>query len=251
MIAEALKFLASIQTPQRPQTILVGDVYHKVNVDGTLGDRVDARPYFYQPTFQVSTLSAFAGLLKAQNEAISQLGAKPFCVHIVDPFTVQSVAIDCNAYGQRHIFAEAKHKAESPFKFNAFYEPEAFLIDFRSSFLCDEEALKVQQICSSVASGDAVSVADDGVSQEVTLKSGTITRSAIQLPAEGVSLIPWRTFRDAAPVQSKFLLRMKGYKDALPRIALFEIDAKWQLDTVHAIRKYLAKELPEGTAILA
>jgi hypothetical protein len=72
-----------------------------------------------------------------------------------------------------------------------------------------------------------------------------VTRSTVQLPAEGIPLIPWRTFRDASPVESKFLLRMKGVKDALPHIALYEIDAKWQLDTVNSIGKYLAAALPE------
>jgi len=38
-------------------------------------------------------------------------------------------------------------------------------------------------------------------------------------------------------------------KDALPQIALFEIDAKWQLDTMGSIRSYLAGELPDATII--
>ena len=92
-------------------------------------------------------------------------------------------------------------------------------------------------------------VADDGVSQEITLKSGTVTRAGITLPADGVRLIPWRTFREAKPVESKFLLRMKGVKDDLPQIALFEIDAKWRLDTVDAIADYLKAELPTATII--
>jgi len=56
-------------------------------------------------------------------------------------------------------------------------------------------------------------------------------------------------FREVHPVTSKFLLRMKGVKDQLPQIALFEIDAKWKLYTVEAIRRYLHHELPDAKVI--
>ena len=92
-------------------------------------------------------------------------------------------------------------------------------------------------------------VADDGISQEVTIKSGTVTRSSIHLPADGIPLVPWRTFRDATPVTSKFLLRMKGVKDSLPTIALFEIDAQWKRETVNSVAKWLTTELPGFTVI--
>jgi hypothetical protein len=89
-------------------------------------------------------------------------------------------------------------------------------------------------------------VADDGVSQKVTASAGTVTKSQITLPADGISLVPWRTFRDVNPVESKFLLRMKAAKDALPTVALFSIDEKWKLDTVQAIAKYLGDALPDA-----
>jgi hypothetical protein len=98
-------------------------------------------------------------------------------------------------------------------------------------------------------SGNAVAINDDGISQEVVVKSGTLTKAGIVLPSDGVPLIPWRTFRDANPVISRFLLRMKGVKDGLPLIAIFEIDAKWKLDTVSSIRSYLAGQLPDATII--
>jgi hypothetical protein len=42
---------------------------------------------------------------------------------------------------------------------------------------------------------------------------------------------------------------MKGVKDAVPHIALFEIDAMWKLDTIASIRKYLNDSLPEAIVI--
>jgi hypothetical protein len=69
------------------------------------------------------------------------------------------------------------------------------------------------------------------------------------LPAEGVPLIPWRTFREAAPVESRFLLRLQQVKDAPPNVALFEIDQKWKLDTVQSVAAWLREALPAATVL--
>jgi hypothetical protein len=53
-----------------------------------------------------------------------------------------------------------------------------------------------------------------------------------------------------APVESKFLLRMKAVKDSLPHIAIFEIDGKWKLDTITSISTYIADQVP-GSLIIA
>jgi hypothetical protein len=42
---------------------------------------------------------------------------------------------------------------------------------------------------------------------------------------------------------------MRAVKDGLPQIALFEIDAKWRVETIASIAHYLKKELPEATII--
>ena len=42
---------------------------------------------------------------------------------------------------------------------------------------------------------------------------------------------------------------MKGVKDGLPQIALFEIDGKWKLETVHSIKNYFEKALPTAKVI--
>ena len=82
-----------------------------------------------------------------------------------------------------------------------------------------------------------------------TVNEGAMTEASTTLPSDGVDLIPVRTFRDANPVQQKFLLRMKGVKDGLPKIALFEIDPMWKLYAVASIRKYLEEQLPGATII--
>jgi hypothetical protein len=246
MLKEALEYLAKLQTPPNPVTVKVGEVNYAVKADGTIGAvvaPVDTR--LPRPTLRVSTLS---GLVAAYKAKLDKLGARVAIV-IRDPFIVALVDLDADEFGKVNEYATAIHAEEKPFKFDTWLEPEEFLLSFRARFLWNDNAVTIQQICSTIGAATGVAVSDDGISQEVTVKSGTITKSAVQLPADGIELIPVRTFRDANPVAAKFLLRMKGVKDSLPKIALYEIDPMWKLYLAGSIRKYLETELPEAIII--
>lgn len=234
---------------ERPVTVKVGEQDYAVENDGTLGDPVRAlAPQWDKPTLKVNTLSGLAGAVLA---GLDGLDLKKIMVTVTDVYTVIVTSIEADEFGRRHNWAIATHQPETKFEFDKYYtSPEAFLIALRSSFFFNDEAVKVQQLCSAVGSGDAVAVTDDGVSQQIRITAGTVTRSTIDLPADGVPLIPWRTFRDATPVESKFLLRMKGVKDGLPQIALFEVDSKWRVNTMQSIAGYLTTALP-GVTIIA
>ena len=244
MIKEAIDYLAKLQTPKNLVTTEVGGVNYRVSPDGTLGTAIikpDLRPKL--ALLSMCTLTGFV-------EAFLALKEKDAAIHIVSPTEVSLIDVKTEKeFGTRNTYASASHVNDTPFEFGKYYEPEAFLLAFRASFLYNENAILVQKLCSTVTSGQAVSVADDGVSQEIVATIGTVTKSKIQLPAEGVPLIPWRTFREANPVESKFLLRMKGVKDSLPAIALFEIDAKWKNDTIASVEKYLRGKLPDAVII--
>jgi hypothetical protein len=247
VIAEALQYLAKLQTPKNPITVAVNGNNYVVKVDGTLGDYIrDPNPTIQKPTLCVSTLSAVVAAYKAQ---LDGLDPSKVAVCVVDPRTVRIVDIVADDFGNRHAYVSAHHEFETDFMFDNYYLPEEFIIKFRSGFYFNDEATKVQQLCSKLETGSTVSIADDGMSQTVVISTGTINKSPVTLPAEGVPLIPWRTFREAAPVESKFLLRMKTAKDSLPRIALFEIDEKWIRDTMNSVRDYLREQLPEALII--
>jgi hypothetical protein len=230
----------------RPVTVNVGSQDYAVRADGTLGDAVRAlAPQWNKPTFNVQTLSALAALYAAEVDDFPGTCA----LHVADYLTVELVSVKADEFGHRHVFAQAKHQQETPFLFNEYMPAEKFLIALRTSFLFNDNAVKVQQLCSNLDSGMTVNVADDGVSQSLEVKAGTSSKSGVVIPAEGIALIPWRTFRDAAPVESKFLLRLKGVKDGLPLVALFDIDQKWKLDTTNSIADWLRKNVPAATVI--
>lgn len=244
---QVLEYLFSRLRADRPVTHKVGEQPYRVEANGTLGEPIrDLAPQWRPETFAVSTLSSLAALVKAKVDDFGESVG----LHVVDPFTVELVALKSDEFGHRHVYARAMHVKETPFVFDIYQVPEKFRIDFIASFFMNEDAVKVLQLISSLASGDAVAVRDDGISQEIEVKMGTVTRNSVTLPQDGIPLTPWRTFRDINPVTSKFLLRLKGVKDALPHVALFEIDAKWRLDTVHSIEGWLSRNV-ENIPIIA
>ena len=242
-----LKYLFGRLKAERPVTVAVADQHYAVNADGTLGLPIrELSPQFVKPTFAVSTLSALVNLYK---NGVDGFATESCAVYVAGYDSVEIVSLQADEFGARHVFARAKHEDETPFVFDEYYLPEEFLIKFRASFFFNDEALTVQKFCSAITSEESIAVKNNGVSQEIEIKTGGITKSSVTLPADGVPLIPWRTFRDANPVESKFLLRVKSGPGILPKIALFEIDAKWKLDTVNSVAEYLSKALPEATII--
>lgn len=232
-------------TEPKPVTHLVGSQPYAIQENGTLGFPVrELAPQWTKPTLHVSTLD---GLIGAIQSGLDDMPSE-VALHVQDPTTVAVISMKADEFGRRHLWAQATHKEECPFQFGKYYDPEAFLLAFRASFAFNEAAVKVQRLLSTLSSESSVSVSDDGISQTVTAKVGAVTRASVELPSE-IPLIYWRTFREADPVESKYMLRLKGEPGKVPLAALFEVDARWRLDTVESVARYLAAALP-GAIIL-
>lgn len=243
---EVLSYLFGRLKDVKPVVLEVGRQTYAVKADGTLGDPVrELAPHFVKPTLSVATLEGLAEAHKAKLDDIPDEVA----FHIESPTSVALVSLQADPWARRHVWARATHRQESLFSFGKFYSSEDFIILFRASFMFEENAVQIQRLLSTLSAENSVSVSDDGLSQVVTVKEGTVSRTAVELPPE-IPLIFWRTFRDATPVVSKFMLRLKGVKDSVPLVALFEIDAKWQLDTMNSIADALRGYAP-GVKILA
>jgi hypothetical protein len=241
-----LQYLFTRLKDVRPVTHKVGEQEYAVQADGTIGQPIRAlAPQWDKPTFTVETLSALKALYEAQVDGFGE----DVGLHVSDYLNVRLVALKADDFGRRHVFAHATHKSETPFRFGEYLKAEDFLIQLRTSFLFNENAVKVQQLCSNLESGVQITLADDGLSQAIEAKAGTTSKAKVEIPGEGISLIPWRTFRDASPVSSNFLLRFKGVKDELPLIALFEVDQKWKLDTVNSIAQWLRTHIKDAKVI--
>lgn len=243
---EFLEYLFSRFKDTRPVTHVVNNVPYAVNADGTLGLPVrELAPQWTAPTLEATSLD---GLIAAYNAGIDGFSGK-VGLHVVNPRQVELLSLAADGFGHRHVWVRAKHQAECPFRFDTYYESEAFLLAFRTSFLYEENAVKVQRLVSTLSANSSVHISDDGMSQNVTVQDGAVTRANVELPPE-IPLAPWRTFREVNPVISKFMLRLKSVKDSVPHVALFEVDARWRLDTIASVAAYLGNALPKVTILV-
>lgn len=135
------------------------------------------------------------------------------------------------------------------FKFGSWHSAELFTISLLSMFAPTEDREIVFGVTGAVDSSASVKTADDGISQQVTVKRG-IERVAVQIgPQRLFRLRPFATFSDVAQPERPFLLRIKpGDANAVPvqlhSCALHECDGgAWKLTAVAAIKEWLLGEL--------
>jgi hypothetical protein len=255
MFKDVCQYFVDLLHPKPEQTLVKevdGYSYQVVpNANGIqIGPQIvkpHPRAPIAQPTLSVQTLS---GLVDAYKAKIDEFPAK-VGVHVIDHLTVALVSLAADEYGRRHEWVRAKCGEEAPFKFGEFQKTERFLIDLQSSFLPTENVIALQRIASSLSSESSISVQDDGFSQKVTVKTGGVTHSDVNVPAR-IDLYVYRTFREIDPVRGEFMSRMKGETGQMPVVTLMDIDAgKWKLSAMGLVKSYLAKNLPTEAVVIA
>jgi hypothetical protein len=202
-----------------------------------------------KPALQLVSLTGFADTFKADLDTFSAAGR--VAVHVSDHLNVSLISLEGDKYGRRHTWLTATCKETNPFPFDQYQLPEAFLLSLQAGFLPTENVVQLQLLASTLSSDSSIATQDDGFTQTVTVKQGSVSRGDAVLPKR-IKLMPYRTFREVDPIESEFILRLKGKPGELPTIALLQVDAgKWKHDTQLVVKKWLAKHLPEGTTVVA
>ena len=119
--------------------------------------------------------------------------------------------------------------------FDRFIERESFNIMLQTGFVENDELKDILKYIGNMSDKAVRTVGDDGISQEITIKSSTQGLIDVFIP-NPVILKPFRTFTEIEPVESKFVFRLKegGY------CALFEADGgAWKIETMHALEDYV------------
>jgi hypothetical protein len=248
MLEELFDKIADVFRKEQSVTTVVDGKTYAIRHDRTLGDYVRPPAPLAAPLLPLQTLT---GLVAAYNANIDQFPAAEVAVQVESFDSVALVSLRADEFGRRHVWTRAKHVNENPFRFGAYLQIEEFLIALQAGFLPSDNVTALSRLCSSVTAGNSVSVADDGISQTVTVQEGAMQRGSVNVPSR-LPLAPYRTFREIEPVASDFLLRMKPVKDNLPTVALLEVDGgKWRLDTVQAVATWLQANLPTGAVVIA
>lgn len=203
----------------------------------------------------VATLTGFIDAIAAGIVPSKEGVLKGRVIHVEDPLTVSVKAAVCDIFGVRDTLLMAKHSPAGEFKVDEYISSERFLIQLQTCFLRidGDDFDYVQKVCSNLKAGDTVHAQDDGVNQRVTLQVGKVEAGAIDVNLKArVRLTPLRTFAEAAPIESEFLLRLKPNPNGLPMVALFGLEGdKWKGLAMQSIKKYLKDNLPTDVAILA
>lgn len=130
------------------------------------------------------------------------------------------------------------------FPWGRFIDPDTFIIMAQSRFVETDDLVKIRAIVGNVRSEEVFQFSDDGISQQVTAKSGIARVENVVIPPR-VILAPYRTFMEIEQPESEFVFRARK-ADELPHFALFEADGgAWRIEAMKRIKAYLENQLKE------
>lgn len=196
--------------------------------------------------FKAFSLSGLVDFIKADVDYMFRdIGTvTPHIVRVVSPKRVEVLSPLNGFYQERFIVAECDALVPD-IPFGRFQGVDEFQIMLQSRFEDSANRALVLQLSGSLRTEQENKIADDGVSQKVTIKRGVATADDVTVK-NPVVLKPLRTFYEVAQPESPFILRFNENANA----ALFEGDGgAWKLRAVENIRAWLAGKL-EGCNVV-
>lgn len=145
---------------------------------------------------------------------------------------------------KRNVIAQCTYQPPK-IKFDTYMDAEDAGIMLQTQFEADQHRDVVLSIITNMREEQSGQIADDGISQRVTIKQGIaeVDTTIFKNPAY---LAPRRTFPEIKQVYSPFVVRFKTGAQA----AVFESDGgAWKFDAVKAIGKWLREQL-EGCNVV-
>lgn len=203
-------------------------------------------------TIRVSTLTGLVDYLKTN---VDGLDISTLLCHVQSPTKVSIYSKLVGDFEERGVFIEANAHV-CALAFNKFMDVETFNVWLQSGFVdtpitvdgkfkATDKGLLLKYV-GNVRTEAVQTVGDDGVSQEVTVKTGIATVSKVILP-NPVTLRPYRTFNEVPQPASSFVFRAKSG----PEFALIEADnGAWESEAMKSIKEFMEFEVP-GLHVIA
>ena len=193
----------------------------------------------------VRTLSGLVGYLQAN---VDDLSHDNLLCHVESPTGVVLYSGLQGDFDDRSAYLVAELQ-QLQLKFNTFMDAETFNIHLQSCFT-DPEGVQatdrglvlkyIANIKSTVENG----LSDDGVSQQVTVKTGIASVGNAVLP-NPVLLRPFRTFTEVVQPVSSFVFRCRQNDECGMQFCLVEADGgAWRSTAMASIKLYLENEIP-------
>lgn len=229
MIRRAMEYINELR---KPELMEVGtEVYSDKELH-----RVSYNPK--AKFIEMTTLTSLVEYLKAN---IDSMKAK-MLVHVVSPTKVRLYS-QLDQDRVREYMVEVN--AQLPeFKYDSYYDSEAFLIALQSKFIDNEDRALLLKFAGTVENGSVAQYDDDGVTQKATVKTGIVSKGEAIVP-NPVKLRPFRTFIEVEQPESAFVFRMKGNSGSVA-CAIFEADGgAWRNVAMKNVKEYLEYELAD------
>ena len=163
----------------------------------------------------------------------------PDCVSIYSPLTGEE--------NIRHEVARCTYEAEH-IGFGRQMTQEDFVVMVQSRFVDTDSRALVLKVVGNMSDQQSNTTADDGVTQQLTVKKGVVTNGTVsfQNPAY---LQPIRTFTEVEQPESPFVLRVTpgdAEKKTPTTVALHECDGgAWKIQAVRTIGAFLREALED------
>ena len=186
---------------------------------------------------RISSLKSLIALAKAELS-----GRKAFI--IVD--TPTEVSCKTGFFGNKQRDTFYKVVADLPrIEFNSFMSIENMIISLKSKFQDTPDREYLISLLGNITDERSVSTTDDGITQQVTARSGIAMLEKQNVKAI-VKLKPFRTFTSVEQPESDFLIRLKD-----GQAALFEADGgAWKAEAKHNIAEYIREAVKDMPGIV-
>lgn len=225
---EALKYLVNLGEEKDPIVKLEQGTFTKESLS-----RVK------EAKASVLTVSTLTGLVDYIKSDLDKLPEK-LLIQVISPREV-ALYSPLNADREREQYISAEAILPDNVVYDRFIGTEQFNIMLQSAFV-DVGTKSALLKYTGLIQDEAVKITgDDGVSQQVTVKTGVASVGQAIVP-NPVELAPYRTFPEVEQPISKFIFRMQEG----PRAALYEADGgAWRNKAILSIKEYLQEELKE------
>ena len=215
-------------------------------IEHKVGERVflNKTPHEVIPNKPMSLgINSLEGLAAYVGKNIDKYKAEELMIHIISHKKVVLTTKLSDVYKSREVLLSADTDLFSDdFNFGQKYDQEGFVINVMTKFVSSKPQAELLRIASSLKSGKAKEVDDDGMTQQVVVKDGAMVKKEnIKNP---MALAPYRTFREIEQPTSLFVFRVhNGYRDDdEPSMSLNEADGSaWKLKAIQGIREYFEK----------
>lgn len=188
--------------------------------------------------FEAFSLSGLVDFIKADVDGLFNDPQVRHTVRVVNTRKVEVLSPMRGYYMERDVVAKCDALVPD-IPFGRFMDVDEFQIMLQSRFEDSTNRALVLQLSGSLRSEQSNQIADDGVSQKVTIKRGVATADDVTVK-NPVVLKPLRTFYEVEQPESPFILRFNENANA----ALFEGDGgAWKLRAVENIRNWLVAKL--------